>query len=122
VDTKVNNPTNDVMASNTNENWSVDDFLGTDNDGDNLYDLADFDCGPPYQLVDIVREGDNVRVSWETVGGRTDAVQASGDVDGTYTDVSGSITNLGVGLATTNFVEIAGATDTNRFYRVRYAP
>jgi len=120
--TKANNPCNDALVSKTNENWSVGDFKGLDNDGDNLYDLADFDCGPPYRLVSAVREGDNVRITWETVGGRTDAVQASDDVDGTYSDVSAQIPNLGVGLATTNFVEVGGATNTTRFYRVRYAP
>ena len=44
--TKARNPGNTVLAANTNENWSVGDFLGTDNDGNNLYDLADYDIGP----------------------------------------------------------------------------
>ena len=46
ADTKVDSPCNGVAAANTNENWSVGDFLGLDNDGNTLYDMADFACGP----------------------------------------------------------------------------
>jgi hypothetical protein len=44
VDTNANNPCNPVMQAEINENWSVGDFLGLDNDGDNLYDMDDPDC------------------------------------------------------------------------------
>jgi hypothetical protein len=33
-----------VATANLNENWSTGDFLGLDNDGDNLYDTSDPDC------------------------------------------------------------------------------
>lgn len=42
--TKANNACNPVAQANINENWSVGDFLGLDNDGDNLYDTNDPDC------------------------------------------------------------------------------
>ena len=42
--TKANNSCNPVATANLNENWSVGDFEGLDNDGDNLYDTNDPDC------------------------------------------------------------------------------
>ena len=52
VDTKVKNPGNTVLVANTNENWSIGDFLGLDNDGNNLYDAADFAI-TPYQVLSV---------------------------------------------------------------------
>jgi len=120
--TKANNACNDVFQANLNENWSIGDFVGLDNDGDELYDMADFDCGPPYRLISTAPEGSNLRVSWETVGGRIDAVEASANVSGGYLNVSGPITNTGVGLKTNSFVEVGGATNGARFFRVRSVP
>jgi hypothetical protein len=45
ADCDVDEPCNAVAASNINENWTVGDFIGTDNDGDGLYDGNDPDCG-----------------------------------------------------------------------------
>ena len=44
-DTNASGPCNDIASGRTNENWTVGDFLGSDNDGDGLYDGADPDCG-----------------------------------------------------------------------------
>src|SRR5512146_2893959 len=44
IDTKANNSCNAVAQSNINENWSIGDFKGLDNDGDNLYDASDPNC------------------------------------------------------------------------------
>jgi hypothetical protein len=44
VDTLADDPCNPVAAENVNENWTIGDFLGLDNDGDGLYDTADPDC------------------------------------------------------------------------------
>jgi cysteine-rich repeat protein len=44
VDTNADVPCNDVQQANLNENWTVGDFLGLDNDGDGLYDAVDPDC------------------------------------------------------------------------------
>jgi hypothetical protein len=119
-DTKVNNPGNTVLAANTNENWSVGDFLGLDNDGNNLYDLADYAIGP-FRLLGVNREGDDFRISWLTAGGRRDAIQAAGAVSGSFFDVGTSIDIPGVGLVTTNFLEVGGATNLARFYRLKAA-
>lgn len=118
VDTKVNNPANTVLLSNTNENWSVGDFLGLDNDGNNLYDLADYAVGA-YRLVSVTPEGNNMRVTWLTAGGRDNLVQAAGAATGTYTNLSATLTIPGVGLVTTNYLDIGGATNKARFYRMK---
>lgn len=45
-DTNYRGPCNGFAAAGLNENWSVGDFEGLDNDGDNLYDQFDLDCRP----------------------------------------------------------------------------
>lgn len=117
VDTKAKNPANTVLTANTNENWSVGDFLGLDNDGNNLYDLADFAVGP-YRPLSSIKEGNNIRVTWQTAGGRTDMVQAAATVAGTYADVSPALVIPGVGIVTNSFVHVGGATNAARFYRL----
>jgi hypothetical protein len=121
VDTRAMNPGNPVLAANTNENWSIGDYLGLDNDGNNLYDLADFAIGP-YRVLSTTKEGNNVRVTWLTAGGRRDAVQASGKATGSYSNVSLALTIPGVGLVTTNYLDVNGATNSSRFYRMKYMP
>jgi len=117
ADTKAKNPANTVLTANTNENWSIGDFLGLDNDGNNLYDLADFAVGP-YRLLSSTKEGNNIRVTWQTAGGRTDTVQAATVVSGTYTNVSPALVIPNVGIVTNSFVHIGGATNSARFYRL----
>lgn len=50
-DTKCDDPCN--AAPGHKENWSVGDTIGLDNDGDNLYDQADPDCGPQCPPADL---------------------------------------------------------------------
>ena len=121
VDTKADHPENLVAAANTNENWSVGDFMGLDNDGNTLYDAADFACSP-YRILSVTKEGNNVRITWQTAGGRTDAIQASRNVVGTYSNVSSALPITGVGVVTTNYVEVGGATNAMRFYRLKFSP
>lgn len=122
VDTLANNPCNDVAASGTNENWSVGDFVGLDNDGNNVYDRLDPACSP-LRIVAIAQEGDNIRISWETTGGRTDVLQASEGVSGPYTDVGSPLSIPGSSAVTTNVVEVGGATnDPGRYYRIKLIP
>lgn len=119
--TNVDDPCNGVLAANVGENWSIGDFLGLDNDGDNLYDLADFDCGPPYRIVGLEVVGNDIHISWETAGGRTDMLQATPTLTNNFNDVGSAITIPGVGLITNTTVEVGGVTPTNRFYRIQYA-
>jgi len=117
VDTKANNPGNEVRASGTNENWSVGDFLGLDNDGNNLYDVADYAIGP-FRLLSVDPEGVNLRVTWLTAGGRTNLVQAANALPGAFANISSPLAIPGVGLVTNSFVDVGGATNLTRFYRM----
>ncbi len=120
-DTKAEHPENLARVAKTNENWSVGDFLGLDNDGNNLYDAADFACAP-YRILSTTREGKNVRITWSTAGGRRDAVVASKNVLGTYSNVGGPLTIPGTGIVTTNYLHIGGATNGAYYYRINYQP
>jgi hypothetical protein len=121
VDTLADNPCNDVLASNTNENWTVGDFLGLDNDGDNLYDLADYSCGP-LRMVEVIPDGDDLHVFWETAGGRSERIQATAVLTNGFSDV-GTTTNIpGVGIVTQEVVLVNGATGPVGFYQVRSDP
>jgi hypothetical protein len=118
--TKVDHPDNLISRANTNENWSVGDFIGLDNDGNNLYDAADFACGP-YRILSATVEGGNVRITWLTAGGRKDAVQAADSPSGPYTNIAAPVAIPGVGIVTTNRVDIA-STNRSRFYHISYQP
>jgi hypothetical protein len=118
VDTKAKNSGNTVQVANTNENWSVGDYMGLDNDGNNLYDLADYAVGS-FRILSLNREGNNMRLTWLTAGGRTNTVQAASVVSGTYSNASPALRISGVGLVTTNYLDIGGATNAARFYRLK---
>jgi hypothetical protein len=117
--TQVRNPANTAQVANTNENWSVGDFWGLDNDGNGLADLADYTIGPRESILSATREGNNFRVTWQTAGGRTNTVQAAGNVSGTYANISPAIIRTNAGLFTTNYVEVGGANNAARFYRTK---
>lgn len=54
TDTNADMSCNPVQASGTNENWTIGDFTGLDNDGDGLYDaVADPDCMPNQNLPPV---------------------------------------------------------------------
>jgi len=121
VDTLADNPCNDVLVSNTNENWSVGDFIGLDNDGDNLYDLADYSCGP-LALLEIVPEGNDLVIRWETAGGRNEAVQSVTVLTNLFIDVDAPVAIPGVGLVTQEVVHAGAAAEPVQFYRIRSEP
>jgi pectate lyase len=128
------------------QQWQVDYFTSTDNpsadpeadpDGDGQNNLAEFLSGtvPTNQLsvlriTSAVRQGDDVAITWTTAGGHTNAVQtASSDENGGYTSNFVDVTSpphiivTGTGDATTNYVDIEGATNAaSRFYRIRLVP
>ena len=106
-----------------------------DPDGDGQNNIAEFLAGTDptsatsaFRILWLAPEGDNVRITWATAGGRTNAVQtAVSDTEGSCTtnfiDLSGPIIILGSGDATTNYINAGGATNTPaRFYRIRLVP
>jgi T5SS/PEP-CTERM-associated repeat protein len=104
-----------------------------DPDGDGLSDLQEFLAGTDpnngassFRVTSIVRTNNDVRISWMTGPGKTNALQwTAGDVSGSYNTSSFVdiflVTNT-VGT-TTNYLDIGGATIAPAgFYRVRLVP
>jgi hypothetical protein len=103
-----------------------------DPDGDGQNNSAEFLAGSDptsstsaFRILWLSPEGDNLRITWATAGGRTNAVQAAvSDADGYYStnfiDLSGPIIIFGSGDATTNYIDVGGTTNVpSRFYRIR---
>jgi hypothetical protein len=82
----------------------------------------------PFSITAINQVGNNVRISWQTTGGVTNIVQfANGGPDGSYNtnfvDLAPQLIITGVGLTSTNFLDLGGATNKPaRYYRVRLVP
>jgi len=65
----------------------------------------------------LSQEGDDIRLTWQTGLGKTDALQAAGD---DFADIY-TVTNT-VGPIT-NYLDVGGATNApERFYRVHLVP
>ena len=107
-----------------------------DLDGDGVSNLNEFRAGTlpnnsssVFRIVALQRETNNVRITWNTVGGRsyvvqTNASSAGGSITTTFADLSPLISVGGSGEFTTNFLHMQGfATNTPaRYYRVRLGP
>ena len=80
------------------------------------------------RITAIGTEGNDVRLTWRTIAGRTNFVQATsgaagGSYSNNYTDLSGPIIVGGSGQVGTNYLDVGGATNTpSRYYRVRLVP
>ncbi len=78
-----------------------------------------------FRIVSATPTGDDVVVTWQAGGGRTNVVQAAtGSLADGFVDLPGSMTVLaGSGDVITNFTDTGGATNTPvRVYRVRFVP
>ena len=85
---------------------------------------------PPgvFRITSTTTQTNDIRVTWQTVGGRTNVVQAtSGNAGGSYsnnfTDLSSIIVAAGGDLTNTTYLDVGGATNIpSRYYRVRLVP
>ncbi len=102
-----------------------------DPDGDGLNNTNEFlagtdptDSASAFRVISIVAQGADIRVTWQTAGGRTNAVQAvTGEYTTNFADISGPIIVAGSGDIITNHVDSGAATSgAPRFYRVRWVP
>ena len=108
-----------------------------DPDGDGQNNMAEFLSGTNptngisvLRIISVSQQGIDINVTWSTAGDHTNAVQAiSPGASGSYTnefeDILGAeqIVISGSGDATTNYVDVGGATNRpSRFYRVRLVP
>ena len=106
----VNNSILDLMGGTTN-------FLSTFMNNGTIVTSADF------RILSITQEGNNMRISWPAVGGRSYVVQVADDLDAGFADLSSTIDIPGTSLSITNYLDLGGRTNTpSRFYRVRLAP
>lgn len=84
---------------------------------------AGFVVVPAPVMLTFTNEGNDVRVPWTAAGGRSYVLEAvSGSVVNGFTNITGTIAVPGVGLTTTNALDVDGATNSARFYRVHLLP
>ncbi|MBM3859732.1 MAG: hypothetical protein FJ395_08800, partial [Verrucomicrobia bacterium] len=131
----VNNGVIDVIYGNTNFfftfiNNGILLTAGGDNDGDGMSNLKESQAGTiptnsasRLRVVSMAREGDDIRITWTAVGGKSYVVQTN-SVPGTgFADFNPVIYVPGVGESVTNHVHTGGATNASSFfYRIRLGP
>jgi probable HAF family extracellular repeat protein len=80
------------------------------------------------QITAIRLEGNDVRLTWTTMGGRSNFVQmcSASSIGGSFTnwlDVSPAVLPTSSGETTTNFLDVGAVTNALiRFYRIRLVP
>jgi hypothetical protein len=124
------------------QNWQIQYFGDTNNpaaavnadpDGDGQSNEAEFLAGTDptnsasaFRITAVMREGNDLRVTWTMGSGRTNALQVTtGAGSGSYTTNNYSdiftVTNTVGSL--TNYLDVGGATNVlSRFYRIRLVP
>jgi len=131
----VNNGVIDVIYGNTNfhstfiNNGIVLTAEG-DPDGDGMSNLQESLAGTIVtnslsclRITSMAREGDDVRITWTAVGGKSYVVQTNSVPGSGFADFSSVIYVPGVGESVTNYVHTGGATNAAAlFYRVRLGP
>jgi fibronectin-binding autotransporter adhesin len=80
-----------------------------------------------FRISSVTTAADDITVTWQAAGGKTDVVQRAGDqLDGGFTNNFQDIASViitGVGDVTTNYVDNGGATnEPASYYRVRLGP
>ena len=102
-----------------------------DADGDGMNNLSEVLTGTNptnsaslFHITAATRAGNDVLVSWSTVGGKRYVVQASTGAGGNYStsfaDISPVTAVPGTGESSANYLDLGGATNfPSRYYRVR---
>jgi len=102
-------------------------FTG-DHYGDGAQTNAYYVNPPPFpgafHITSVVAQGPDALITWQTVGGETNVVQAAAGTSVGYStnfiDISPMIVGCGGDLTTTNYLDIGGATNfPARRYRIR---
>ena len=80
---------------------------------------------PPgvFNVTNMVVQGNDNLIAWQTVGGETNVVQATTGTSGSYSnnfiDISPIIVGRGGDLTGTNYLDVGGATNVPaRYYRI----
>ncbi len=121
-------------------NWQLRNFgctncpqadPGADPDGDGASNMAEFLAGTNpnstasvFRITGVKRQGNDLLVTWQTVGGRTNVVQASTRLaSGSFSDISSNIVIPGTGDTTASYLESGAAINgTSSYHRVRLGP
>lgn len=103
-----------------------------DADGDGMSNLQEYlagthpkDANSSLRIIAIAREGNDVRVTWQTVSGKTNMLQVAtgGSTDALtngFVDLPPAVVLIGSGQTTTNQLDMGGATNApSRYYRLR---
>lgn len=73
-----------------------------------------------FRITSVAPQGNDIQITWQAGGGRTNVVEFSPDLSGAYSNVSPNIVLPGGGDITTNYLDAGGATNSpTRFYRIR---
>jgi ELWxxDGT repeat protein len=73
----------------------------------------------PFKITSVQNLGAGIRLTWSTVGGRTNIIQASDTVTGSFNDLSDPLVVSGSGEVVTNFTVNVGTTSAPvKFYRI----
>jgi hypothetical protein len=81
-----------------------------------------------FRFTAVTREGDDVLIKWTTQGGTTNRLQvashlAGGSDSNSFTNLGMVVVPLGDYLASTNYLDVGGATNLPaRYYRIRQGP
>jgi hypothetical protein len=85
-----------------------------------ITETASFTTIPVFRILSIESSGNDIRVTWQAAGGKTNVVQAAGSVSGAYTNISPNIAIPGIGDTTTNYLDFGAVTNwATRFYRIQ---
>jgi fibronectin-binding autotransporter adhesin len=80
----------------------------------------------PFQITGIVKQGSDIRITWQTPVGSTNALQATARTgNGSYStnNFAAIFTVTNAVTTVTNYLDVGGATNTpSRYYRVRLVP
>jgi uncharacterized protein (DUF362 family) len=135
-----NNATNRLYSRNLGRSEGIElvpaGGPNGDPDGDGMNNTAEYQAGTdpmdanstPFRLTAITRQGNDIRISWTTQGGTTNRLQiapdiASGSSSTNFTNLSSVVVPLGKYLASTNYLDVGGATNVPaRYFRVRLGP
>jgi hypothetical protein len=101
-----------------------------DSDGDGMSNLQEFLAGTDptnaasfFGITAIAREGNDVRVTWTMGSGKTNSLQVATGAGSGFTN---DFTDLFIATDTvgsvTNYLDVGGAMQTQRFYRVWLVP
>jgi hypothetical protein len=107
-----------------------------DPDHDGFTNLEEYQAGTdpqdfnstPLRITSIVKQGNDVLLTWNTAAGKSNLIQftkgtANGSYSNNFADLSPVIIVSGVGLTSTNYLDVGGATNKPaRYYRARLVP